>query len=260
MNSFPEFFQEHRLLKRENLLKEGVNPYPYSFSTTHTIPELMAGFEKFAAEESIVSCAGRMLSARKMGKSWFLDIIDKGNRFQLYVRKEESSEETVNLVPNLDIGDWLGVTGRLFRTRTGEPTLVVKKLEILGKSVADVPFGKIHDGVATYALSNIEVRRQQRYLDWITDPDSVKRFELRSRIISLIRRYLEDQGFLEVQTPTLELVYGGGGSPSFYHNGLGAQRADHVSPGVSGAPAQTVHYRRIFEGIRAELLFPERGN
>ncbi|MDP2984261.1 MAG: lysine--tRNA ligase [Candidatus Latescibacter sp.] len=209
MGSFPDFFQEHRLLKRENLLKEGINPYPYSFSATHTIPDLIAGFDTLAADESTVSCAGRMLSARKMGKSWFLDIIDKGNRFQLYVRKEESSEETVNLVPNLDIGDWLGVTGRLFRTRTGEPTLVVKQLEILGKSVADVPFGKIHDGVATYALSNIEVRRQKRYLDWITDPDSVQRFELRSRIISLIRRYMEDQGFLEVQTPTLELVYGG---------------------------------------------------
>jgi lysyl-tRNA synthetase, class II len=209
MDSLPDFFQEHRLLKRENLLKEGVNPYPYTFSTTHSISDLIAGFEALAADETTVSCAGRLLSARKMGKSWFLDIIDRGTRFQLYVRKEESSEETVNLVPNIDIGDWLGVTGRLFRTHTGEPTVVVKQLEILGKSVADVPFGKIHDGVATYALSNIEVRRQKRYLDWITDPESVQRFELRSRIISLIRRWMEDQGFLEVQTPTLELVFGG---------------------------------------------------
>jgi lysyl-tRNA synthetase, class II len=209
MANLPEFFQEHRLIKRENLLKEGINPYPYSFSSTHTINEIAADFETLAAGESIVSCAGRLLSARKMGKSWFIDIIDKGIRFQAYARKEESSEKTMNLLPNLDIGDWVGVSGSLFRTHTGEPTLLVKSLEILGKSVADVPFGKIHDGVSTYSLANMEVRRQQRYLDWITDPDSVKRFELRSRIISLIRRYMEDQGFLEVQTPTLELVYGG---------------------------------------------------
>lgn len=209
MDTQPEFFQEHRLAKRERLLAEGVNPYPYSFSATHTVHGITRDFERLAAEGTRISCAGRMLSARKMGKSWFLDIFDRGDRFQLYVRPDEAPDEAVQLVPNLDIGDWIGVSGTLFRTRTGEPTVLVKQLDLLGKSVADVPFGKIHEGGTSYTLANLEVRRQQRYLDWITDPDSVKRFELRSRIISLVRRWMEDQEFLEVETPTLELVYGG---------------------------------------------------
>jgi lysyl-tRNA synthetase class 2 len=209
MDTQPEFFQEHRLAKRERMFTEGVNPYPYSFETTHTVRELIDRFEELAAAGTNITCAGRMLSARKMGKSWFLDIIDRGDRFQMYIRPGEASEESVQLVPNLDIGDWIGIDGTLFRTRTGEPTVLVRKLDILGKSVADVPFGKIHEGGTSYTLSSLEVRRQQRYLDWITDPESVQRFELRSRIISLVRRWMEDQGFLEVETPTLELVYGG---------------------------------------------------
>ena len=209
MNDYPDFFQEHRIEKRKNLLESGINPYPYTFKATHSIRELIRDFESLEAEGTAVACAGRLLSTRKMGKSWFLDIIDRGDRFQLYVRKGESSDSTVDMIPNLDIGDWIGVNGSVFKTRAGEPTVLVKEMEVLGKSVADVPFGKIHDGTKSYTLSNLEVLRQQRYLDWITDPDSVKRFELRSRIISLIRRYMENQGFLEVDTPTLEPVYGG---------------------------------------------------
>ncbi|MBN1293222.1 MAG: lysine--tRNA ligase [Candidatus Latescibacteria bacterium] len=209
MGEYPEFFQQHRLEKRDNLLDNEVNPYPYYFTATHTIDGIIDSFDSLEAKGVSVSCAGRILSVRKMGKSWFIDLIDKGNQFQLYVHNKESSENAVKLVPNIDIGDWAGVTGTLFKTHTGQPTILAKELVMLGKSVADVPFGKIHDGTTSYTLSNIEVRRQQRYLDWITDPESVKRFELRSRIISLIRRHMESEGFIEVDTPTLEMVYGG---------------------------------------------------
>ncbi len=209
MDNYPDFFQEHRINKRKRLIDSGINPYPYMFKSTHTIEEMIKNFDTLEAEKATVSCSGRLLSSRKMGKSWFLDMIDRGNRFQLYVRQGESSENSVNLIPELDIGDWIGIKGKVFKTKTGEPTVLVENLEILCKSVADVPFGKIHDGTASYTLSNIEVLRQKRYLDWITDPDSIERFELRSRIISLIRRYMEDEGFLEVETPALELVYGG---------------------------------------------------
>ena len=209
MGNLPDFFQNHRLEKRNHLLETGVDPYPYSFSASHAISEIIAGFDSLESEKTTVSCTGRLLSSRKMGKSWFLDIIDHDHRFQLYVRKGESSDETVTLIPDLDIGDWVGVAGTLFKTHTGESTLLVREITILGKSIADVPFGKIHDGTSSYSLSNVEVRRQQRYLDWITNPESVQRFELRSKIISLIRRHMENEGFLEVDTPTLELVYGG---------------------------------------------------
>ncbi|MFC1561308.1 lysine--tRNA ligase [Candidatus Latescibacterota bacterium] len=209
MGNYPDFFQEYRIEKRKHLLDSGINPYPYTFSASHSIEEMIKNFDSLEAEEASISCSGRLLSSRKMGKSWFLDIIDRGYQFQLYVRKGESSEKTVSLVPDLDIGDWIGAKGRVFKTRTDEPTLLVNELKILGKSVADVPFGKIHDGKTSYTLSNLEILRQKRYLDWITDPASVKRFELRSRIISIIRRYMEDQGFIEVDTPALEVVYGG---------------------------------------------------
>ncbi len=225
MEQFPEFFQEHRLEKRRALLDDGIQPFPYSFDGTHTVGDIIGGFDALEESKEPVAVAGRLLSIRKMGKSWFIDIIDRGDRFQCYVRKGEADDATVALVPNLDIGDWAGVRGTLFRTRTEEPTILVSSMEILGKSVADVPFGKIHDGTTSYTLSNIEVRRQQRYLDWITDPDSVKRFELRSRIMSLIRRWMEDEGFLEVDTPTLETVYGGAEARPFKTkvNALGGQ-------------------------------------
>jgi len=209
MGTYPEFFQDYRITKRHNLEEKGINPYPYSFAATHTIEEMIAGFDTLEAGKAEVSCTGRVLSSRSMGKSWFLDIIDRGHKFQLYVRKGGSSDRAVEIVSNLDIGDWLGVRGTVMKTKTGEPTVYVSDLEILGKTAADVPLGKIHDGTTSYTLSNIEVRRQQRYLDWITDPDSVRRFELRSHIISVIRRYMEDIGFIEVDTPTLEMVYGG---------------------------------------------------
>jgi len=209
MGDTPEFFQEHRLAKRAKLIETGVNPYPYGYTATHTVKELIDGFETLSESGTTVKCAGRMLSARKMGKSWFIDVIDRGDRFQTYVRPDQAGEDSAALVPNCDIGDWIGVTGTLFRTRTEEPTILVKELVVLGKSVADVPFGKIHDGTTSYTLANVEVRRQQRYLDWITDPESVKRFELRAKIISLVRRWMEDEGFIEVDTPALETVYGG---------------------------------------------------
>lgn len=209
MGAHPDFFQEHRLAKRTRLLDEGIDPYPYSFSRSHTITEIIEQFEKLETGKVTVTCSGRLLSARKMGKSWFIDLIERGSRLQTYVRPGETSEPSLNLVASIDIGDWIGVIGELFRTRTGEPTILVREMVILGKSVADVPFGKLHDGVTSYTLANLEVRRQKRYLDWITDPDSVKRFELRSRIISHIRRYMEEENFLEVDTPTLEMVYGG---------------------------------------------------
>ena len=209
MASYPDFFQQHRLDKRASLIDGGVDPYPYSYSATHTIAGLIERFDSLENEKAVVSCAGRVLSVRKMGKSFFIDLIDRGSQFQLYVRSGESTESSVSLIESLDIGDWAGASGALFKTRTGQPTILVRELQLLGKSVADVPFGKIHDGTTSYTLASIEVRRQQRYLDWITDTESVRRFELRSRIISIIRRFMTSEGFLEVDTPTLELVYGG---------------------------------------------------
>ncbi|MFC1511713.1 lysine--tRNA ligase [Candidatus Latescibacterota bacterium] len=226
MTDLPYFFQEHRLAKRRELIARGINPYPYRFDASHTIAGIIEEFDTLAGTETAVSVAGRMLSLRRMGKSWFIDLIDRGVKIQLYVRQGESPEEAIALVGDLDIGDWIGVSGTLFKTKTGEPTVLVRTLTVLGKSVADVPFGKIHDGTTSYTLANIEVRRQKRYLDWITDPSSGKRFQLRSRILSLIRRWMEAEEFIEVDTPALELVYGGAEARPFTTTvrALGGQR------------------------------------
>jgi lysyl-tRNA synthetase, class II len=209
MPDYPDFFQEHKLDKRASLIEAGVNPFPYSYDPTHTVAEITERFAELEGAETVVRVAGRMLSSRKMGKSWFIDVIDRGTRFQTYVRTGDVADGTAELLPELDIGDWIGIAGTLFTTRTGEPTIKASEVTLLGKSVADVPFGKQHDGTQSYTLSNLEVRRQQRYLDWITDPESVARFEARSRIISAVRGWMTGEGFLEVDTPTLEPVYGG---------------------------------------------------
>ncbi len=102
MNDTPDFFQDHRLAKRDHLLASGVNPYPYSFRPTHTVDDLIRDFETLSAETAGVSAAERLLSARKMGKSWFIDLYDRGEKFQLYVRKDEADDQSVALVVVLD--------------------------------------------------------------------------------------------------------------------------------------------------------------
>jgi lysyl-tRNA synthetase, class II len=204
----PDFFVSHRVSKRQDLLDAGIDPYPYSFRSTHSIAEMARDFQVLVAKGSEVSIVGRVLATREMGKAAFIDVTNDGATFQVYLRIQEVPE-AARLLELLDIGDWVGVEGSLFSTRTQQPSIHLRSLTLLSKAVADIPFGKIHGGTVSYGLADVEIRRQQRYLDWITNPESLERLKLRSKIISSIRRYLEDDGFLEVQTPTLEPVYGG---------------------------------------------------
>jgi lysyl-tRNA synthetase, class II len=204
----PDFFVSHRVGKRQDLIDAGVDPYPYSFRYTHSIAEVARDFQALVAKGNEVSIVGRVLASREMGKAAFLDVTNDGATFQVYLRTQETPEGA-RLLKLLDIGDWVGVEGSLFTTKTHEPSIHLRSLTLLSKAVADIPFGKIHEGTVSYGLADLEIRRQQRYLDWITNSDSLERLKRRSKIISLIRRYLEDEGFLEVQTPTLEPVYGG---------------------------------------------------
>lgn len=205
---YPEFFVEQRLQKRAAANLAGQVLYPYRFSQTHSITQLITDFPAIVRDEVRVSIPGRVLSIRKMGKACFVDIIDEGKIFQAYFVTTENRDAEL-MLEYLDVGDLIGITGSLFTTKTGHPTIRVIDFVFLAKSVADIPFGKVHDGKVSYGLSDVEVRRQKRYLDWITNPDSFLRFRARARIISAIRRHLEEQGFVEVETPTLEPVYGG---------------------------------------------------
>src|SRR5215213_5997122 len=205
---YPEFFLKHKLQKRCLALSAGLDPYPYSFQHTHTVTQIIVDFNALAESGAHVTCPGRILSVREMGRATFVDIIDDGKVLQAYVRANENPDAAKTL-DYLDVGDLVGITGSLFTTKTGQSTINVTCLVLLAKSVADIPFGKAHAGGLRYSLSDVEVRRQKRYLDWITNADSLERFKKRAKIISAIRSYLEKDGFLEVETPTLEPVYGG---------------------------------------------------
>jgi lysyl-tRNA synthetase class 2 len=215
-------FDEQRSAKREALVAAGADPYPHIFRPTHDLAALREGSEEILAKEDdtekTVRVAGRLTSIRKMGKSKFADIADLADHVQLYIKKNVVGDEAWALTDSLDRGDIVGAEGPLMVTRTGELTVQAKTLRVLAKSVVPVPISKEKDGKTWYALSDPEIKYRERYLDWITDAESRDRFAKRSRIVSEIRRLMTGWGFLEVDTPILEHVYGGGEADPFETN------------------------------------------
>jgi len=205
---------EVRRGKLERLREAGVDPFPTRFDRTHTTAEALAGLESLVGQE--ISVAGRMVSRRVMGRASFAHIQDGEGRLQIYVKQDVVGPAAYSLFRELvDTGDVLGVRGTLFRTRTGETTLEVHGLEILAKSLRPLP-EKWH------GLTDVEARYRQRYLDLISNAESVELFRVRTHLISAIRRFLDKRGFLEVETPVLQSVYGGATARPFrtYYNAL----------------------------------------
>ena len=213
MDSHAESLVEQRIRKLRELRDRGVNPYPYSFDRTHLAAETIAGFDTLQGTE--VRLAGRLLTVRLMGKASFAHIQDVSGRIQIYVRRDEVGEEQYQLFKDLDIGDHVGVAGKPFRTRTGEITIHVQGLTLLSKSLRGLP-EKWH------GLTDVEKRYRQRYLDLISNDEVRQLFVTRSRIIDALRRYLVDNGFLEVETPILQPIHGGAAARPFvtHHNAL----------------------------------------
>lgn len=215
------------LQRREKLLKlreMGINPYPYQFSRTHNSAEIIANFEKMNEKE--VSVAGRIMSNRLMGKAAFFHIQDMQGRIQVYLKKDEVGDNSFEMYKLLDIGDIVGVSGKIFRTRTGEITIYCTALVLLSKSLRPLPIvkEKIEDGQkVTYdPFSDKELRYRQRYVDLIVNPEVRKIFIQRSKIITSMRQFLDRHEFLEVQTPILQPLYGGATARPFvtHHNAL----------------------------------------
>jgi lysyl-tRNA synthetase class 2 len=210
-----DLFDEGHLKKREALLEAGVRPYPHEFRPTHTLAELRARFEgletgeRAPEGEGTVRVAGRLTSVRPMGKTKFCDLRDFDGRVQVYLKKKTVGDEAWERTKLLDLGDIVGVEGTVFRTNTGELTVEARTLSVLSKALVPVPISKEKEGRRWYALADPEIKHRERYLDWITDDDSRRRFELRSRIVAEIRRRMDSWGFLEVTPPVLEHVYGG---------------------------------------------------
>ena len=207
-----------RLEKLQRRKELGINPYPTRYQRSHSTQEAVAIFQQkgdIPDELPIVRVAGRITAMRIMGKASFMDIRDGSGRIQIYLKKDTLGEETYALLHDFDIGDFLGVEGTLFKTRTEEITIQVSDFTFLSKSLQPLP-EKWH------GLTDVEKRYRQRYLDLISNEEVRQIFRTRSQVISSMRRFLEAQGFMEVETPVLQEIAAGALAKPFatHHHAL----------------------------------------
>jgi lysyl-tRNA synthetase class 2 len=220
--------ERDRLATIEALRASGVEPYAYSFDVTHSAADALASLPAPDEDGPRVKVAGRVVALRNMGRSVFAHLADRSGRIQLYFKIGDLDPGAVALLDLLDLGDWIGVAGPVFRTRTDEITVRVQEVELLAKTVRPLPLGKhgidaeTGDRVVYSGISDREMRYRQRYVDLAVSPETREVFVMRARAISAMRRFLDDRGFLEVETPILQPVYGGASARPFvsHHHSL----------------------------------------
>jgi lysyl-tRNA synthetase, class II len=220
------FVEAARREKRAALEAQGVPAFAYRYERSHAAAEALAAYDDATGDDGpSVAVAGRIVGVRSQGKTTFLHLEDGSGRIQVYLRRDQLGEAYA-LLERLDLDDHVGVRGRVFRTRAGEVTVRAEQLTLLAKSLRPLPRGKTRtgeDGTTTFGgLQDPEVRYRQRYADLAVHPEVREVFRLRSRAVSWIRRYLDEQGFLEVETPILQPLYGGAAARPFvtHHNAL----------------------------------------
>ncbi len=210
----------------DELLNRGVAPFGYEFATTADASDILASFTD-EDEQRIVSIAGRIMSLRRMGKATFAHIQDHTGRIQVYLKRDDIGEAAYDTLKLLDMGDIIGVTGFVFRTRMGEISVHVQSMELLAKSLRPLPAPKEKtdeegNRVVFDQFTDKELRYRKRALDLILNPDVKNVFVKRSAIVRSIRTFLDDRGYLEVETPVLQPLYGGAAARPFvtHHNAL----------------------------------------
>ncbi|MEE9167703.1 MAG: lysine--tRNA ligase [Candidatus Neomarinimicrobiota bacterium] len=198
---------EFRKEKLDAVRSLGVNPYPYSLEVTHKSHQILADFDGMDGKK--VTVAGRIVSMRRMGKASFFHIQDQDGKIQIYSKRDNLSEKTYELLKQLDIGDIVGVEGAVFATKTREISISANQLILLSKSLRPLPGMKEKDGTVFHSFTDKEQRYRRRYLDLIVNPHVKDTFIKRARIVRTVRDFLDDKGFVEVETPVLQPLYGG---------------------------------------------------
>lgn len=227
-----------RRQKLQALRSQGVDPFGAAFAVSGSVAEVVAAFQ----EAALVQVAGRITAYRDMGKSRFLDISDIGGRIQIYFNTKELDESTVAATAQLDIGDFLGVEGTYFTTKTGEQSIRASRLVVLSKSLRPLP-DKWH------GVQDPEICYRQRYLDLIANNSSRTIFKQRIAIMREIRRFLEARGFLEVETPMMQAVPGGAAAEPFktHHNALGMDMFLRIAPELYLKRLLVAGFPKVFE-------------
>lgn len=239
-----------RRTKVDRLRSLGIDPYGQRFERTHSTADIIRDFERL--ENTSVQLAGRLMAIRGHGKATFADLQDASGQLQIHLRQDLLGQEQYELLTELDLGDIVGVGGRVFRTRRGEISVEAARLWLLGKALRPLP-EKWH------GLKDVDLRYRQRYLDLIVNPEVRRTFETRSRIISTLRRLLEERGFLEVETPMMHPLPGGAAAHPFvtHHNALEMTLYLRIAPElylkrlIAGGMERVFEIGRVFrnEGI-----------
>ena len=216
--------------KLHALREKGINPYPYSYERTANTADIFAQFDPALQAgdkkpENTFKVAGRIMTLRSMGKAVFFNLMDQSGPLQIYVKTEELPEKQKEAFLLTDLGDIVGVEGYVFKTQKGELSLYAKSFEMLTKSIEPLP-EKFH------GIQDIEIKYRHRHLDLISDRESMKVFITRSRIVKFIRNFLDARGFLEVETPILQPIYGGAAAHPFttHHRTLDMRLYMRISP------------------------------
>ena len=231
--------QQIRLGKLEKIRELGTEPYPYSFQRSHTVLEIFEQAEELLKNQEKITIAGRLLAVRGKGKASFGNIQAQHKRIQIYVRLDAVGETAFEMFKLCDIGDHLGVSGILILTKTRELTLRASSVSLLSKSIRPIPMPKVEekDGerIVHDEVTDIEFRYRQRYVDLILNPQVSEVFQKRALIFQTIRDYLREEGFLEVETPTLQSVYGGANATPFvtHHKALNQNFYLRISEGLT---------------------------